>query len=51
MEFPKKFSLTYKEGETPFGIIIRGCGEPPTIKIVEYVIKKVIGTILYKERG
>ncbi len=52
MQFPKKFSVPYKEGETPFDVIIRGCGELPTVKIVEYVIKKAIGTMyVYKIRG
>lgn len=52
MESPKKFSISYKEGETPFDIIIRGCGKLPTVKIVEYMIIKSTGTIcLYKKRG
>lgn len=51
MEFPKKFSRSYKEGELPVDIIIRGCGELPTIKIVEYVIVKPTGTmVIYKRR-
>lgn len=51
MEFPKKFSRSYKEGETPCDIIIRGCGELPTIKTVEYVIAKTAGTmVVYKRR-
>ena len=50
MEFPKKISKHYKEGEHPEKII-RCCGEIPCIKIMEYVLVKSTGNLfVYKRR-
>jgi len=49
MDFPKKFIRTYQEGEEPVKII-KGSGNPPCIKIVEYAVVKRTGTtVVYKK--
>lgn len=53
MEFPKKITRNYvKFGgvANPPDILIRGCGEWPSIKIAEYTIKKRIGTLVFYKR-
>ena len=51
MEFPKKISRNNSKGNTPPDILIRGSGKPGNLKIVEYVIVKLLGTIvMYKSR-
>lgn len=50
MEFPKKISRNNPKDETPPDILIRGSGEPGNIKIVEYVILKLLGSIVMYKR-
>ncbi len=51
MEFPKKISRNIFKGETPPDILIRGSGEHGNLRIVEYVIVKLLGSIvMYKRR-
>jgi hypothetical protein len=49
MEFPKKFSRSYPEGEEP-AKIIKGSGYHPSVKIVEYtMVRRVGSTVVYKK--
>jgi len=50
MEFLKKFSRTYPEGAEPMKII-KGCGNPPNIKIVEYSMVKRVGDLVIYRRS
>lgn len=51
MEFPKKISRNNPKGNIPPDILIRGSGEAGMVRIVEYVIVKLLGSIvMYKRR-
>lgn len=52
MEFPKEIKYSYNYVSDAPDIIIRGYGEPPGVKIVEYVLVKTIASLyIYKQRG
>jgi hypothetical protein len=48
MEFPKKFTRSYKDD--PPIIIIRGTGNHPNIRIVEYSLAKRKGSMCFYKR-